>query len=134
MVKFAPDRERWGYMAFKMRFEEMEAVLGLIKDRAVDLEFREIPIPGEESLVLKKTSNRFLHNNPTDRAIFEDYIKPVFMHSRSLGQPNVHLRDPRLEEAMVKAGRKPTGLSPLMSWLAYKGLVVRDGRGTYRLP
>ena len=137
MARFAPDKpDRWGHMAFDMRFDEMEVVLELVKDRVANLEFREVPAPGEAQTFrpeAHKPKPAYKYNHFADEKIWEDFLKPVFVAVRTNGQGDIHIWDKRLEEVMKAVNRKPSGITPLLSWLARSGKVVRTGKGRYKL-
>ena len=136
MAKFAPDKpDRWGHMAFDMRFDEMEVVLELVKDRVTNLEFREIPDPTKDwSQPEKPAPNSLRYHHHADERIWEAILKTVFAKARANGEGELHVKDKRLEEAMVRANRKPSGLTPLLSWLFRKGKIIRTGKGLYKIP
>ena len=138
MVRFAPNRPRWGHMAFDMEFSEMEVVLELIKDRVANLEFREIPVPNDDKFLVRKVSEATLrHHSYTHKAemkIWEERIKPIFESAKRGGNGVLHIKDPRLLDAMAVAGRNPSGLTSMISWLNRKGVLFRTGKGSYKLP
>lgn len=135
MVKFAPDRERWGHFACDMEFDQMAALLDLVKTlpNVMNLEFREIPVPGSSFAEPKPKVPQYKHHG--DLRIWESHVKSVFMHAKANGgSGELRHDDAAIANALAACGRKASGVSPFLSYLRRSGLIVRTGKGLYRLP